>query len=283
MTTIWHARRKAPIGGCSGSGYQSLVLCKDSGREIARVEYAELLCLTNFSFQLGASHPRELVERAKELGYEALAIADECSLAGIVRAHEAAETVGLPLIVGSQFRFEEGDRVALLAPTQDAYSQICELISQSRAPRPRAPTASAARTLKAARYRKRSPFGYRVDRSHLQTVEWFARLPVVTAYLAHAHHLQQDSAQRLDTLLAYGQQFELSLTAVGDVHYHVRDRRPLHDVLTAIRLKTTVDKIGRKGFANGERHLRPLSTLSKLYPLSCSQPRWRSRDAALSP
>ena len=95
-------------------------------------QYAELLCLTNFSFQLGASHPRELVERAKELGYEALAIADECSLAGIVRAHEAAETVGLPLIVGSQFRFEEGDRVTLLAPTQDGYSQICELISQSR-------------------------------------------------------------------------------------------------------------------------------------------------------
>src|SRR3954471_14232429 len=75
--------------------------------------YAELLCLTNFSFQRGASHPRELVERAKELGYDALGIADECSLAGIVRAHEAAETVGLPLIIGSQFRFEEGDRIAL--------------------------------------------------------------------------------------------------------------------------------------------------------------------------
>ena len=96
------------------------------------MHYAELLCLTNFSFQLGASHPRELVERAKELGYGALAIADECSLAGIVRAHEAAETAGLPLIIGSQFRFEEGDRVALLAPTQAAYSQICELITRAR-------------------------------------------------------------------------------------------------------------------------------------------------------
>ena len=94
--------------------------------------YAELLCLTNFSFQLGASHPRELVERAKQLGYAALAITDECSLAGIVRAHEVAETVGMPLIVGSQFRFEEGDRVALLAPTQAAYSQLCELITKAR-------------------------------------------------------------------------------------------------------------------------------------------------------
>ena len=240
--------------------------CKDSGREIPEVEYAELLCLTNFSFQLGASHPRELVERAKELGYEALAIADECSLAGIVRAHEAAETVGLPLIVGSQFRFEEGDRVALLAPTQDGYSQICELISQSRRAAPKG-TYSISRTdFEGGAISETIALWIPGKQIAPATVEWFARLPVVTAYLAHAHHLQQDSAQRLDTLLAYSQQFELSLTAVGDVHYHVRDRRPLHDVLTAIRLKTTVDKIGRKGFANGERHLRPLSTLSKLYP-----------------
>ena len=107
--------------------------------------YAELLCLTNFSFQLGASHPRELVERAKELGYTALAITDECSLAGIVRAHEAAETVNLPLIIGSQFRFEEGDRVALLAPTQAGYSQICELITKARR-RARKGTYSLSRT-----------------------------------------------------------------------------------------------------------------------------------------
>ena len=80
------------------------------------MDYAELLCLTNFSFQLGASHPRELVERAKQLGYAALAITDECSLAGIVRAHEAAETAALPLIVGSQFRFEEGDRIGKARP-----------------------------------------------------------------------------------------------------------------------------------------------------------------------
>src|SRR5262249_14162924 len=80
------------------------------------------------------------------------------------------------------------------------------------------------------------------------------------------HHLSQDSEQRLATILDLGRQLGLKVTAVGDVHYHVRDRRPLHDVLTAIRLKTTVDKIGRKGFPNGERHLRPLSTLRKLYP-----------------
>jgi error-prone DNA polymerase len=228
--------------------------------------YAELLCLTNFSFQLGASHPRELVERAKELGYSALAIADECSLAGIVRAHEAAETVGLPLVVGSQFRFEEGDRVALLAPTATAYSQICELITRARRAATKG-TYSISRTdFMAGAISDTIALWVPGPQIATNTVEWFAGLPVSAAYLAHAHHLAQDSARRLDSLLVCGRQFALAVTAVGDVHYHIRDRRQLHDVLTAIRFKTTVDKIGRRGFANGERHLRPLSTLGKLYP-----------------
>src|SRR5688572_7849264 len=83
-------------------------------------------------YQRGASHPHELVQRAKDLGYSALALTDECSLAGMVRAHEAATELGLKLIVGSQFRFPPGDRVVLLAPTQVAYSQLCELITRAR-------------------------------------------------------------------------------------------------------------------------------------------------------
>ena len=68
------------------------------------MSYAELLCCSNFTFQRGASHARELVQRAKELGYGAIAITDECTLAGIVRAHEAATEVGIPLLIGSHFR-----------------------------------------------------------------------------------------------------------------------------------------------------------------------------------
>ena len=67
-------------------------------------DYAELHCLTNFSFQRGASHPAELVQRAAELGYTALAITDECSLSGVVRAHVAARETGLPLIIGAEMR-----------------------------------------------------------------------------------------------------------------------------------------------------------------------------------
>ena len=95
-------------------------------------DYAELVCCSNFSFQRGASHARELVTRAKALGYAALALTDECTLAGIVRAHEAAQAAGLKLVIGSQFRLDDGERITLLAPTHTAYAQLCELITRAR-------------------------------------------------------------------------------------------------------------------------------------------------------
>ena len=99
-------------------------------------DYAELHCLSNFSFLRGASHAAELVTRAHELGYRALALTDECSLAGVVRAHEALATLpaghGFRLIVGAEFRCEDGLHLVLLAPTQRGYSQVCRLITLAR-------------------------------------------------------------------------------------------------------------------------------------------------------
>ncbi|MGE5320421.1 MAG: PHP domain-containing protein, partial [Hyphomicrobiaceae bacterium] len=94
--------------------------------------YAELHCLSNFTFLRGAAHAEELVERAHELGYAALAITDECSLAGIVRAHVAAKECGLKLIVGSEIKFSEGPRVVLLATDRTGYGHLSALITQGR-------------------------------------------------------------------------------------------------------------------------------------------------------
>src|SRR5881397_3189087 len=94
--------------------------------------YAELHCLTNFSFQRGASHPEELVARAKELGYSALAITDECSLAGVVRAHIEAKSCELPLIIGSEFRLDDGLRFVLLATDRASYGNLSALITRGR-------------------------------------------------------------------------------------------------------------------------------------------------------
>ena len=227
--------------------------------------YAELLCCSNFTFQRGASHARELVHRARDLGYAAIAITDECTLAGIVRAHEAAIEAGIKLLIGSHFRFDEGDRIVVLTPTQDAYSQLCELITLGR--------------------RNSTKGTYRLARADFQEqisacialwipspqidpdkAAWLRSLKLTAAYLGFTHDLAQDSDRRLDALRELGHSLSLQITAVGDVYYHIRERRRLHDVMTAVRHKTTVDKIGRRGLPNGEHHLRPLVTLRRLYP-----------------
>src|SRR6185295_19129079 len=94
--------------------------------------YAELHCLSNFSFLRGASHAEELVRRAAGLGYSALAVTDECSLAGVVRAHVAAKEVGLPLVVGSELRLDGGPKLVALATDRESYGNLSELITRGR-------------------------------------------------------------------------------------------------------------------------------------------------------
>ena len=85
------------------------------------MSYAELHCLSNYSFLRGASHPAELVEQAVQLGYSALALTDECSLAGVVKAHVTAKELNFKLIIGSEFTVSEGLKIVALAPSRAAY------------------------------------------------------------------------------------------------------------------------------------------------------------------
>src|SRR5262250_1994535 len=94
--------------------------------------YAELHCLSNFSFLRGASHPEELVERAHALGYSALAITDECSVAGAVRAHLAAKDLGFPLVIGSEFTLADGTELVLHATDRTTYGDLAQLITRGR-------------------------------------------------------------------------------------------------------------------------------------------------------
>src|SRR5215472_18986410 len=89
-----------------------------------RMIYVELHCITNFTFLRGASHPEELIARAQELGYTALAITDECSLAGVVRAHVEAKKCGLKILVGSEFKLDDGLRFVLLATDRSSYGRL---------------------------------------------------------------------------------------------------------------------------------------------------------------
>ncbi|MCF8152373.1 MAG: PHP domain-containing protein, partial [Sulfuritalea sp.] len=256
--------------------------------------YAELHCLSNFSFLRGASHAEELVARAVRLGYTALAITDECSFAGSVRAHLAAREAALQLIHGIELQLACGMKLVLLAQNRAGYGNLSALATLGR--------------------RRAEKGSYRLTRNDLagwdgggvpdclalwvpeigkvmppaepgavsladskkvgdgetaiQTTDarWLAEHFAGRAWIAFERHLRPDDARRLALLHALAAASHLPLVAAGDVHMHARSRRPLQDVLAALRANTTVAAAGHALFANGERHLRSRLALARLYP-----------------
>ncbi|MCL6556885.1 MAG: PHP domain-containing protein [Burkholderiales bacterium] len=224
--------------------------------------YAELHCVSNFSFLRGASHPEELVVCAHELGYGALAITDECSLAGVVRAHLAAKEVGLKLLIGTEIRLADGPRLVLLATDREGYGNLSQLITHGR----RAAVKGSYR-LQRADLEKGLPgcLALLLPDARLQAAEvawWKARFPEA-CWLVWERLLGPDDEARLRQVQALGRACGVPLVAAGDVHMHVRARRALQDTLTAIRLGVPVKEAGFAFFANGERHLRPLARLAR--------------------
>jgi error-prone DNA polymerase len=227
--------------------------------------YAELHCVSNFSFLRGASHPEELVARAQELGYAALAITDECSLAGVVRAHVEAKKCGLQLLIGSEFRLDDGLRFVLLATDRASYGRLSALITRGRRNAAkgsyrltRADVAEGVTGCLALWLPSRSP--------RIEEGRWLATRFRGVLWIAAERLLDADDAERCTRLVAVADATSLPIVAAGDVHMHIRERRALQDTLTAIRLKTTVAQAGYALHPNGERHLRPLETLQRLYP-----------------
>ncbi|MCP5160791.1 MAG: error-prone DNA polymerase [Hahellaceae bacterium] len=244
--------------------------------------YCELHCLSNFTFLRGASHPEELVEQALALGYQALAITDECTLAGVVRAHVAARGRPLKLLIGSEIQLSDRPlKVILLAPDRSAYAELCELITLGRRRSekghyclywddlislkhclvlwpfwsnlslPATPSASPA---------------FRHQQQHCLTLakalqaHFSGRLWLLEEQLLRA----EDGLQRqlLQALVAHT---PIPATCGNDVHMHTATRQPLQDTLTAIRLGHPLSGLGSALYSNRERYLRPLSTLARLY------------------
>ena len=245
--------------------------------------YAELHCLTNFTFLRGASHPEELVERAAQLGYSALAITDECSLAGVVRAHVAAKEHGLKLITGAEFcigdqkshiedretrttNYEPRElKLVLLATDREGYGKLSELITRGR--------------------RQARKGEYRLARADLErglpgclalllpaatpsfdAACWLGERFPGNAWIAVELLCGVDDRARLDRLDRLSQDSGLPLVAAGDIHMHLRARRALQDTLTAIRLKCPVASAGHALLPSGERHLRRRERLARIYP-----------------
>jgi error-prone DNA polymerase len=229
-------------------------------------EYAELHCLSNFSFLRGASQPEELAARAAALGYAALALTDECSLAGIVRAHVAAKASKLKLIAGAELGFEDGLKLVLLAPDRRAYGALSSLITTARR-RAR----KGAYSLSRGDLEVRSGDGLLVlwvpgERPSFEDALWLRERFPDSGWLAVELHYGPNDSRKLRRLEDIAKRADLPLVAAGDVHMHLRSRRRLQDALTAIRLGVPVGRCGRNLFSNGERHLRLRARLAQLYP-----------------
>ncbi|NDF48756.1 MAG: DNA polymerase III subunit alpha [Betaproteobacteria bacterium] len=246
--------------------------------------YAELLALSNYSFLQGGSHPEELVERAQAMAYAAITISDECSLAGVVRAHVRAKQIGMPLIIGSQCRMDpdhranlgDTDRLLLLAMNREGYARLSQAISQARQQAPK----GSYRWTKAqwdnglpgclavwvpavrfdhAEVRNRQsacPEGLR------DLLDCFGERLYIGA-VCHARGWDQAWTEQLQR---WSDDTGVSITACGDVRFHRRSRRALTDVLHAIARGLSVAELGCCALPNAEAHLRSRLVLAQRYP-----------------
>ena len=231
------------------------------------VAYAELQAVSNFSFLRGASHADELVARAAELGLAAIGIADRNTLAGAVRAHVAAKAAGLRLLVGARLDLACGLSLLCYPRDRAAYGRLCRLL-----------TLGQRRTTKGGCVLQRDDVAAHAEGQVLIALppcstngEFEVALAALRRrhagplYLA-AHMLYRgDDRSRLNRLAALAERHEAPLVATNDVHYHTRERRPLQDVLTAIRERVTVAQAGYRLAANAERHLKSGAEMTRLF------------------
>ncbi|QDQ81915.1 error-prone DNA polymerase [Paraburkholderia megapolitana] len=245
--------------------------------------YAELFCLSNFSFLHGASHADELVARAVQLGYAGLAITDECSLAGAVRAHIAAETAKLPLVIGSYFRLVHADGspafgLILLAQNREGYGNLSELITLARTRAPKGQYRLTPQDLS----RPDPQYGHlrgmpdclailvpefpaQEERLDAQ-IEWLDETFPGRAWCGLILHQRAMDDIHRGALEYVSQQHGVPVVALGHVVMHVRSRKPLQDTMTAIRVGRPVHECGYDLAPNAEQHLRARLRLALLYP-----------------
>ncbi|MDX1677703.1 error-prone DNA polymerase, partial [Arsukibacterium sp.] len=233
------------------------------------MHYAELFCQSHFSFLQGASSPQELVTEAAALGYQALAITDECSVAGVVRAYRAIneQQLALKLIVGSVFMLDKLQLV-MLCPSKAAYSELCRVITNAR--------------------RRSTKGNYQLTEWDLMSVkhcfvlwlpsgesasdqywgEWLKKYHGSRLWLAMRRYLSHNEPQFNQYCQQLAGQYQLSQVSCGGVLMHQPARLALQHCLSAIRAGKPLRELGRSLLSNAERSLRPLPKLTKLFPAS---------------
>ncbi|MDQ8732559.1 error-prone DNA polymerase [Bradyrhizobium sp. LHD-71] len=235
--------------------------------------YVEIGVATNFSFLRGASHPQEYVHQAVNYGLSAIGVADHNTLAGVVRAYSELENEELAykpkLLIGARLVFIDGVPDILVYPKdRAAYGRLCQLLSRGK--------------LKAEKGECLLQFSDLLEFSEGQllvlmpphqfkpgslagTLDRLVASCAAGVWLAASPFYRGDDDRRLARLRRVADTVRVPLIATNDVLYHDYNRRPLQDVLTCIREKTTIDKVGRKLQANAERHLKTGDEMARLF------------------
>ncbi|HHC6509946.1 TPA: error-prone DNA polymerase [Vibrio parahaemolyticus] len=234
------------------------------------MSYAELFCQSNFSFLTGASHAEELVLQAAFYRYHAIAITDECSVAGVVKAHATIEQHKLDIkqLVGSMFRLNEECQIVLLCPCRKAYAEMCRIITNAR--------------------RRSEKGSYQLSEWDLMSIRhclvlwlpthqasdhywgrWLNQHHNNRLWVAIQRHLGGDDDAYTNHCEKLAHELQLPITACGGVLMHTAERLPLQHILTAIKHGCSVDKLGFERLSNAERALRPLNKLVRIY-----KPEW---------
>ena len=231
------------------------------------MSYAELHCLSNFTFLRGASHPEEQVEQAAQLGYAALALTDECSLAGVVRGHAAARDRPLKYIVGAELELVEGISAVVLASSRASYGALAELISHARRAAPKGSYQLGRDDFERYLGSEESPILWLPgEQPALEQGAWIKACFPGRVWLAAELFLGGRDRQLLERWTRTARKLGLPIVASGNAHMHCRQRRKLQDALTAIRLRKPLESIGTGIYPNNERFLRPLPVLERIYP-----------------
>ncbi|MFD1770074.1 error-prone DNA polymerase [Sphingobacterium suaedae] len=239
--------------------------------------YIELQTTSNFSFLRGASHPDELIKQAATLGYEAIAMTDRNSLAGIVRAHVAAKKWNIRLILGCRVDLMDGHSLLAYPINKKGYGNLCTLLTKGNL---RAEKGSC-HLYKSDVYDHQLDIlfivtppenlqeNFELPFEYVQDVSEYATHLKENLYLGMSKLYQGDDAKRLYRISTFGWKLGIPLVALGDVYYHEPERRELQDVLTCIREKCTIQQAGFRLHANAERYLKSSVEMERLF---CNYP-----------
>jgi error-prone DNA polymerase len=237
--------------------------------------YAEIGITTNFSFLRGGSHPQDYVNEASELRLPVIGIADHNTLAGVVRAYVELENPRVEfrpkLLIGSRLVFRDGTPDILVYPRdRAAYGRLCQLLTRGKRGEDTEKGQCHLALDDLLEFAEGQlvavmlPHRFEAAKA-LDVLGRLQRSRADGVWLAASLLYRGDDRRRLMRLQRIAATAGVPLLATNEVLYHHPARRPLQDVLTCIREKTTIEAIGKRLEANAERYLKPADEMARLF------------------